>query len=54
MDKQPNSKESYVAKAKEIYYDEGRIEIEDDAPVSGLCDGGRYVQAWVWVSEEDL
>ena len=30
---------------------DGEIEIDDDAVVSEF-DGGAYVQAWVWVSDE--
>ena len=41
-------------RAKELYHDEGEIEVDDGAPVSIGEDAGAYVQAWVWVySEED-
>ena len=41
-------------RAKELYHDEGEIEVDDGAPVSIGEDAGAYVQAWVWVySEKD-
>lgn len=44
--------EQYRKKAKEKYEDEGTIEIDEDALVStGDC--GAYVQAWVWVYNDD-
>lgn len=33
--------------------DEGDIEVDDEAIVSVGGDNGAYVQAWVWVSDED-
>ena len=36
--------------------EEGRLEIDDNAPISrapGDPDKGAYVQAWVWVYNED-
>jgi hypothetical protein len=41
--------------AKDLYQDEGRIEIDDGAPVSRGDEPieGAYVQAWVWVGVED-
>lgn len=36
--------------ARELYEEEGRIEVDYDASVSIGEDGkGAYVQAWVWV-----
>ena len=41
-------------RAKELYHDEGEIEVDDGAPVSIGEDAGAYVQAWVWVySDKD-
>ena len=41
-------------RAKELYHDEGEIEVDDGAPVPIGEDAGAYVQAWVWVySEKD-
>jgi hypothetical protein len=41
-------------RAKELYHEEGEIEVDDGASVSIGEDAGAYVQAWVWVdSEED-
>ncbi len=41
--------------AKDLYQDEGRIEIDDNAIVSRGVEPveGAYVQAWVWVGVED-
>ncbi len=41
--------------AKDLYYDEGRIEIDDNAIVSRDIAPieGAYVQAWVWVATDD-
>jgi hypothetical protein len=45
-----------VAAAQRIYNQDGEIEIDDNAPISrakGNPEKGAYVQAWVWVSDED-
>ena len=47
----------YRAAAIEFHYDEGAIEVDDSAPVSqaeGNPDGGAYVQAWIWIPDEDV
>jgi hypothetical protein len=33
---------------------EGSLEIDDNALVSCSNDGGAYVMAWMWVSDEDV
>lgn len=33
--------------------EEGSLEVDDNALVSVSDDGGAYVQAWIWVSDED-
>lgn len=43
--------EALRAEAKELYHEEGQIEIEDDAEVS-LSEKGAYVAAWVFVPKE--
>lgn len=46
----------YVAAARVMFNDEGTLEVDDGAVVSqadGNPDGGAYVQAWVWVSDDD-
>jgi len=48
----------YLEQAKALYHDEGRIEVDNGAPVSrneerGI-DHGAYVQAWVWVPDPEL
>jgi hypothetical protein len=50
-DKNPVLRE-YRRRAKKMYK-EGELEIDDDAVVSKGDDAGAYVQAWVWVEDED-
>ncbi len=46
--------EWFRTQAKELYHQEGEIEVDDNARVSSGTDKGAYVQAWVWVpSQED-
>lgn len=42
-----------VDKAREQYGDEGRIEIDEGATCSRGSDPGLYVQAWVWVYDDE-
>jgi hypothetical protein len=37
-------------RAKELYCEEGQIEVDSNARVSIGDDDGAYVEAWVWVS----
>jgi hypothetical protein len=46
-------KDAYRVAAKRLHHKEGTIEVDDAAPVSIGDDDGAYVQAWVWVSNED-
>lgn len=49
--------EQYRAVARAQYHCDGEIEIDENAPLSqadGNPDGGCYVQAWVWVSDEEI
>jgi len=39
----------FRSRAKELYQEEGEIEIDDNARVSAGSKEGAYVQAWVWV-----
>jgi hypothetical protein len=39
----------FRSRAKELYHEEGEIEIDENAQVSVSGDEGAYVQAWVWV-----
>jgi hypothetical protein len=41
--------EWFRTRAKELYNEEGRIEVDASARVSVGRGGGAYVQAWVWV-----
>lgn len=47
----------YRRQARTAYHEEGRIEIDDGAPVSRNSergvDQGAYVQAWVWVPDPE-
>ncbi|MBN8644045.1 MAG: hypothetical protein J0L61_02255 [Planctomycetes bacterium] len=43
----------YVEAARREYEREGEIEIDDSAEVSMGDDPGAYVQAWVWVSNDE-
>lgn len=45
---------AYVEAAQRVHTDEGTCEIDDGAEVSWAPgNGGCYVQAWVWVSDDD-
>lgn len=46
--------DQYWKQAKKQYEQEGSIEIDDLAEVSRGEDSGAYVQAWVWVSDDDI
>lgn len=43
------SDEWFRMRARELYHEEGEIEVDDNAPVSAGDDDGAYVEAWVWV-----
>jgi hypothetical protein len=45
--------EQYRTKAKSLFEEEGEIEIDLNAKVSRGGDNGAYVQAWVWVPEDE-
>jgi hypothetical protein len=40
-------------RARELYAEDGQVEIDADAPVSSGSAEGGYVQAWVWVPLEE-
>ncbi len=44
----------FVEAARELYEQEGEIEIDDNATISRGDDDGAYVQAWVWVNFHDM
>lgn len=46
--------EQYRAAAKRIHEEEGTVEIDSNAIVVFSGDGGAYVQAWVWVYDDDV
>jgi hypothetical protein len=43
----------YVKAARRMWHRDGEIEI-DDWPLISPSDDGAYVQAWVWVYNDDL
>jgi hypothetical protein len=45
--------DAYRKAAKELHVHEGTLEIDPGAMVSQSEDGGAYVQAWVWVDDDD-
>jgi hypothetical protein len=47
------SDEWFRMRAKEIYHEEGELEVDTDACVSRSDDDGAYVAAWVWVSSKE-
>jgi len=50
------TRKQMIAAARSLYQSEGEIEIDDNARVSraeGNPDNGAFVQAWVWVSDEE-
>lgn len=50
------SKKLMIAAAREKFEYEGLLEIDDGAKVSrakGNPDKGAYVQAWVWITDEE-
>lgn len=47
----------YREAAIDVHYDEGTLEVDDNAPISqaeGNPDEGAYVQAWIWVTDEEV
>ncbi len=50
------TRKQMIATARSLYQSEGEIEIDDNAKLSraeGNPDNGAFVQAWVWVSDEE-
>ena len=46
--------QAYRIAAKRMFEDEGTLEIDDNAIVSAGSDPGAYVEAWVWVPDEEI
>ena len=44
----------YVVAARAIHHMDGQLEVDHATVRSDGVDGGEYVLAWVWVSDEDL
>jgi hypothetical protein len=47
------SDEWFRTRAKQLFHDEGQVEVDSNARVSTGSDDGAYVEAWVWVSSND-
>jgi len=43
----------YRARAKQFYHEEGEIEVDHNALVSRGDGHGAYVEAWVWVPDDE-
>ncbi len=50
--KKPTLKQ-YRDAAKHLYECEGETEFDDKPTVSKSTDGGAYVQAWVWIYDDE-
>ncbi len=44
----------YIDAARLQYESEGEVEFDDDARISHGDDPGAYVQAWVWVNDNQV
>jgi hypothetical protein len=42
----------FRAQAKDLYHEDGEIEVDGTARISRSNDEGAYVEAWVWVPAE--
>lgn len=49
----PKTAEAYRKAARDLHEIEGECEIDEGAAIGISDDGGAYVQAWVWVSDEE-
>ena len=43
----------YRERAKELYCVDGEIEVDSNARISRGDDPGAYVEAWVWVPDDE-
>ncbi len=43
----------YRERAKELYSVDGKVEVDSNARISRGDDHGAYVEAWVWVPDDD-
>jgi hypothetical protein len=48
-----DQRDDYIRRAKYLHHEEGTLEIDDNAEVSTGMDKGVYVQAWVWVPDQE-
>jgi hypothetical protein len=46
--------QAYRNAAKRVWHDDGQIEIDEDAIVSHSSGSGAYVQAWVWICDDQI
>lgn len=54
MKRETAKEKMYRLTAQILHNEEGSLEIDDNAAVSIGGDSGAYVQAWVWVSDDDV
>ena len=52
--KQKDLERRIVKAAEDKYGEQGSIEIDSNTTVTYSSDGGYYVQAWVYVTEEEV
>ena len=45
--------DQYIQAAKNKHEHEGEVEIDEPTVISRSSDGGAYVQAWVWVDDDE-
>jgi hypothetical protein len=53
VESEGNSDDWYRERAKELYGVEGEIEVDSNAQISRGDDAGAYVEAWVWVPDDE-
>lgn len=50
----PDSIRPFVVDTVRDFIGSDELEVDDDASISWSSDGGAFVQAWVWMSDEEL
>ena len=53
VDGEGKSDDWYRERAKELYCADGEIEVDSNARISRGEDRGAYVEAWVWVPDDE-
>jgi hypothetical protein len=47
------SKQWYIDRARKLYDKEGQLEVDPTARVSFGDDPGAYVEAWIWIPDNE-